>query len=120
MWEFRSDFTCSFYDLDLIRAYDMGRDLAQTLAMTAGVGFDLDADGLPTSSAGWPAPTACWHATSMAMVRVCSGLELFGNATRLPDGHKATNGFKALAALDENRDRHIDALDAACAQLLVW
>jgi RTX toxins and related Ca2+-binding proteins len=49
-----------------------------------------------------------------------SGAELFGNNTVLPDGSKATNGFAALAALDDNGDGKIDASDAAFSSLRVW
>jgi hypothetical protein len=99
---------------------DLNGDGVQTLAMAAGVRFDLDADGL-ADQAGWVAPTDGLLARDLnGDGRIDSGLELFGNATRLPDGAVAKNGFEALAALDANGDARIDALDAAYAQLLVW
>lgn len=49
-----------------------------------------------------------------------SGLELFGDDARLPDGSKAQNGFEALRALDSNRDRVIDQGDQLFAQLKIW
>jgi hypothetical protein len=99
---------------------DLNGDGVQTLAMAAGVRFDLDADGL-ADRAGWVAPTDGLLARDLnGDGRIDSGLELFGNATRLPDGAAAKNGFEALAALDANGDARIDALDAAYGQLLVW
>lgn len=51
---------------------------------------------------------------------VDNGGELFGNATRLSNGRPAPNGFVALAELDGNADRRIDASDAAFDRLQVW
>jgi len=48
------------------------------------------------------------------------GSELFGSATRLPDGSLAKEGFQALGALDANADGRIDASDPASAELRVW
>jgi hypothetical protein len=48
------------------------------------------------------------------------GRELFGSMTLLPDGRRATNGFLALAALDDDGDGRITAHDASFARLLVW
>ncbi|MEW6620494.1 MAG: hypothetical protein AB1422_14355 [bacterium] len=41
------------------------------------------------------------------------GKELFGDQTLLGDGTRASNGFQALAELDDNLDGKIDAGDAA-------
>jgi len=51
---------------------------------------------------------------------ITSGAELFGDATVLPDGSTATNGFAALAALDANGDGVIDRHDPRFAQLVLW
>jgi hypothetical protein len=48
------------------------------------------------------------------------GSELFGSATRLSDGRRASHGFEALSDLDGNRDGRIDAQDDAFADLRVW
>jgi hypothetical protein len=48
------------------------------------------------------------------------GSEMFGSATVLPDGSRASNGFMALAALDQNGDGEISAPDPAFAELGVW
>jgi Divergent InlB B-repeat domain len=52
--------------------------------------------------------------------RVNDGAELFGNATRLNSGLRASNGFAALRELDENRDGIIDPGDAIWPQLRLW
>ena len=51
---------------------------------------------------------------------ITSGAQLFGSATTLADGSKASNGFQALAALDTNHDGVINAKDAAWSSLGVW
>jgi hypothetical protein len=45
---------------------------------------------------------------------------LFGNATVLPNGQTAANGFAALAALDTNGDGVINSSDAGWSNLKVW
>lgn len=83
--------------------------------------FDLSAaqDGTATRT-DWPAASHPW----LALDRdgdgvISSGRELFGSATRMGEG-TATNGFAALAALDENGDGVIDARDPAFARLRLW
>ncbi len=49
-----------------------------------------------------------------------SGAELFGDATTLANGTKATDGFAALADLDANHDGVVNSSDAAFSQLRVW
>ena len=49
-----------------------------------------------------------------------SGAELFGDATTLANGTKATDGFAALADLDANHDGVVNTSDAAFSQLRVW
>ena len=51
---------------------------------------------------------------------VDSGSELFGNATTLMSGKRASNGFEALAELDANHDGVIDQSDPMWSQLLLW
>ncbi len=52
--------------------------------------------------------------------RIDSGRELFGSETLLTNGSKAANGFIALAELDSNHDKKIDASDTAFASLRIW
>jgi hypothetical protein len=46
--------------------------------------------------------------------------ELFGDATPLADGTRASNGFAALAQYDANGDGVIDARDPVFARLALW
>ncbi len=82
--------------------------------------FDLDADGIPNHT-GW-----IWGKQGL-LVRdvngdgiINDGMELFGEATLLPNGQRAENGYAALAALDENQDGQFDARDSHFGQLRVW
>jgi len=52
--------------------------------------------------------------------QITTGRELFGNNTVLTGGRKASNGFEALAELDDNGDGVVDNKDAAFASLKVW
>ncbi|WP_179197297.1 calcium-binding protein [Stenotrophomonas rhizophila] len=86
----------------------------------AGALFDHDGDGIRTAS-GWV------DARDGLLVRdldgngkIDSGRELFGDQTRLANGQRATNGFQALAALDDNSDGRVDINDAAFSTLSVW
>jgi Ca2+-binding RTX toxin-like protein len=49
-----------------------------------------------------------------------SGVELFGDHTPISRGRNATNGFEALADLDDNQDGMIDLADACWSQLGIW
>jgi hypothetical protein len=52
--------------------------------------------------------------------RIDDGRELFGSMTALPDGRRASNGFVALAALDDDHDDEITSCDAAFDRLVLW
>ena len=72
---------------------------------------------------GWTAPDA--EIAFLALDKngngtIDDGSELFGNATRLPDGTRAANGFVALAQYDENHDGRIDKSDRIWNSLLLW
>jgi hypothetical protein len=71
-------------------------------------------DHLPTSTTPWLALDRDGDGA------ITSRTELFGDATVLPSGRTADNGFTALAALDDNADGVIDHRDAAFARLLLW
>jgi len=82
--------------------------------------FDHNADGFAEQT-GWIAP----HDGLLVMDRngdgiINDGRELFGNETVLKTGHKASNGFEALAELDSNGDGKLDANDTAWSQLRIW
>lgn len=69
----------------------------------------------------WPTAATPWLVRDLdGDGRITSGRELFGGDTLLPDGRAARHGFEALAALDENGDRVVDARDPAFASLRLW
>jgi hypothetical protein len=83
-------------------------------------GFDLLGAGTSVDS-DWVDATTPW----LALDRndngiVDDGRELFGSMTELPTGVRASNGFVALAELDEDGDGWITARDASFSRLLVW
>ncbi|SDJ05925.1 Ca2+-binding protein, RTX toxin-related [Pseudomonas flavescens] len=52
--------------------------------------------------------------------KIDGGAELFGTETKLTDGSFASNGFEALADLDENKDGMLSAADEVFSELRVW
>jgi hypothetical protein len=88
----------------------------------SGVSFDIDADG-ESEQIGWTAAGS--NQAFLAFDRdgdgrVSDGGELFGNATPLRGGGRASNGFVALAELDTNSDGAVDAADPDWADLVLW
>jgi Ca2+-binding RTX toxin-like protein len=82
--------------------------------------FDLDADGIRTSTA-WVGPSDALLALDRNHNGIIdSGRELFGNNTALSSGAMAKDGYAALRDLDGNKDGHITKADAAFADLRVW
>jgi hypothetical protein len=84
--------------------------------------FDITATGQPVRI-GWTAEGAdeaflCLDRNHNGQID--SGAELFGSATRLKDGTRASDGFKALAEFDDNHDGVIDEKDGIWQQLLLW
>lgn len=99
---------------------DLNNDGIQTSAITAGTTFDLNADG-QAEHTGWVSPQDGLLALDInGDGKIDSGAELFGDATQLPDGSLATDGFNALANYDSNHDGIIDTTDPIFSQLLVW
>jgi hypothetical protein len=107
---------------------DLSGDGIHTLAQSAGVAFDIDADGR-LDRVGWVGPgDGLLVRDRNANGVIDSGAELFGSATPLDaqgspsegSGVRAADGFQALAALDANGDGSLNALDAEFAHLSVW
>ncbi len=99
---------------------DLDGDGVETTNVKDGSYFDHDGNGFAEQT-GWAA------SDDGILVRdingngsIDNGKELFGDHTLLGDGTRASNGFQALADLDENADGKIDANDAAFSQLKVW
>src|SRR5262249_51589220 len=82
--------------------------------------FDLTGTGtsVPTD---WPTARTPWLALDRnGDGQINGGEELFGSATRLPDGALAGNGFEALRALDDNGDGWITPEDKVWPRLVLW
>jgi len=84
--------------------------------------FDIEASGTPVRI-GWTA--AHTDEAFLCLDRngngtIDDGSELFGTATRLKSGARASNGFAALAELDDDHDRFLDHHDTIWFQLLLW
>ncbi|MFM8269799.1 MAG: hypothetical protein ACKN9V_06375 [Pseudomonadota bacterium] len=87
----------------------------------SGVSFDI-------TDSGTPIPTGWIYSKDDALLvrdlngsrKIESGAELFGNATRLPSGERAINGFEALRALDSDSNGYITSRDKAWSELRLW
>jgi hypothetical protein len=84
--------------------------------------FDMNADGR-REPIGWTARYS--DVAFLALDRngnrlIDNGSELFGNASPLPNGTRAANGFDALAQYDANGDGVIDSSDPIWRSLLLW
>jgi hypothetical protein len=98
-----------------------GIGIPRTLSSTeSNVEFDLTAIG-KTQRVGWVSGNeAGFLVIPDKNGKVKDGSQMFGEATRLPDGTKAKNGFSALAQYDLNQDNLIDSKDAIFKKLRVW
>jgi hypothetical protein len=91
------------------------------VADPGGAYFELGQhDGLSTTD--WPTSNTPWLARDLdGDGAISGGAELFGSETVLRSGHKAANGFEALAELDTDGDGRVGASDgAAWGSLLLW
>jgi len=80
--------------------------------------FDLGGDCLAHD---WPTATTPWLAIDLDRSgSIDDGRELFGSATRLRDGTRASHGFAALAELDADGDGRITPADPRFDELLLW
>ncbi len=104
------------YDSDPI-IVDLDGDGAETIAASAGVAFDLDADG-DADQIGWVAPD-----DGMLVVdtdgsgAIEDGSEVFSEVF---EGGTYDNSLEALRTMDSNGDGILDAADARFAQIKVW
>ncbi|WP_122257040.1 calcium-binding protein [Pseudomonas syringae] len=99
---------------------DLDGDGVETISAKSSVYFDHDGNGFSENS-GWVGKDdglLVWDKNKDGKIN--QGVELFGNNTVGSSGHKAANGFLALADLDENQDGVFDIKDFAYAELNVW
>jgi hypothetical protein len=82
--------------------------------------FDLDGNGR-LERTGWITSGSALLAIDLdGNGKIDSGRELFGEATRLPDGSTAKNGYEALAQYDIDGDGKITLADPVFSKLIVW
>jgi hypothetical protein len=99
---------------------DLDGDGVRTLALSAGVQFDVLATGSAVNT-GWVS-----QGDGLLVMDhngdgvINDGSELFGSSTTLANGDKAADGYVALAELDSNHDGVISSADATFADLRVW
>jgi len=99
---------------------DLDGDGIETVALASATWFDHAGDGFAERT-GWVGRDDALLVQDLdGNGRIESGRELFGSETLLAHGAKAAHGFAALAELDANGDRRIDASDPAFARLRVW
>ena len=101
-------------------ALDLDGNGVQTVGLDQGVNFDV-LDAGQATNVGWTDDRdGLLVLDRNGNGRIDSGAELYGQGTTLADGHKAADGFVALAEADDNGDGVINAQDAVFAQLQVW
>ena len=99
---------------------DLDGDGIETVGLASGAWFDHAGDGFAERT-GWVGRDDALLVQDLdGNGRIDSGRELFGSETLLAHGARAAHGFAALAELDANGDRRIDASDPAFARLRVW
>lgn len=106
---------------------DLNGDGIHTTELSQAVLFDIDGDGA-AESLSWTNPRTEEGFLYLDLNRdgqVNDGGELFGDATLLPSGEAAKNGFLALAVYDQpeyggNADRIISDEDWVWESLGVW
>jgi hypothetical protein len=99
---------------------DLNGDGIHTVGLSAGIVFDVDADG-QRNRTGWVDGNDGLLVLDLNQDGVINdGRELFGNGTALLDGTKAMDGYGALGQYDLNKDMKIDANDAIFTELKLW
>jgi len=99
---------------------DLDGNGVHTLAASQGVQFDLNGTG-NTHQVGWASSTDGLLVMDRNHDgRINDGTELFGVATLDTNGHRAGNGYNAMAMEDSNHDGKLTATDAHFADLRLW
>ena len=99
---------------------DLDGDGLETVPTSAGVLFDHDGDGIKQGT-GWVNPDDGFLVLDRnGNGAIDNGAELFGDATPLPNGGEAFDGFAALRQEDTNQDGQVNNADSNWTQLRVW
>ncbi|MEP7120624.1 MAG: calcium-binding protein [Byssovorax sp.] len=78
-------------------------------------------NGTMSVATDWPTARTPWLALDRNRNgSIDDGGELFGSATLLKSGERATNGFLALRELDTDGDGQLTSADAGWSQLRLW
>ena len=78
-------------------------------------------NGTMSVATDWPTARTPWLALDRnSNGAIDDGGELFGSATLLKSGERATNGFLALRELDTDGDGQLTSADAGWSQLRLW
>ena len=97
---------------------DIDRDgVISTLHKDHGVHFDLDNSGFAESTSWIASSDGLLVLDRNANGQIDGGAELFGTETMLSNGTFASNGFEAIADLDDNEDGIISAVDEVFSML---
>lgn len=106
---------CGFTPL----AIDLGNE-GFAFEPAAAAAFDIAANGA-CLDVDWPIRSTAWLALDRdGDGAIADGSELFGSGTPMPWGGTPTDGFAALASLDDDHDGAITDRDAAFAGLVLW
>jgi hypothetical protein len=99
---------------------DLNGNGIDTISSTAGVQFDMLANGSKVSTGWVGGGDGLLVLDRNGDGTINNGGELFGSGTTLANGSKASNGYAALAELDTNGDGVVDAKDSQFSKLQVW
>ena len=99
---------------------DLNGDGVRTQSIDAGVKFDLFDDGAAINTGWVSSGDGLLVLDRNQDGQINDGSELFGSATRLSNGEKASDGYAALRELDSNGDGVISSDDAIYGDLRIW
>ena len=99
---------------------DLDGDGIETTPADGSVLFDHNGDGIKQATGWIQGDDGLLVLDRNGNGFVDSGRELFGDQTLLSGGQQATDGFSALADLDDDGNGQIDVNDAVFSDLRVW
>ena len=99
---------------------DLGKKGIELTSLDDGVYFDLDNNGFAERTAWIGGEDGFLALDRNGNGKIDNGGELFGDQVTLKDGSTSSEGFEALAELDENGDGVIDKNDSEFKNLRVW